>query len=94
MEIISVLLCTYNEPLKYLKLSIESILSQTYTNIQLIIVNDNPKRADMADLLAAYAREDSRIKYIVNPSNIGLVSSLNAGLKDAIGEYIARMDVG
>lgn len=32
MEIISVLLCTYNEPLKYLKLSIESILSQTYTN--------------------------------------------------------------
>jgi len=92
MEIISVLLCTYNEPLKYLKLSIESILSQTYTNIQLIIVNDNPKRADMADLLAAYAREDSRIKYIVNPSNIGLVSSLNAGLKDAIGEYIARMD--
>ena len=49
MEIISVLLCTYNEPLKYLKLSIESILSQTYTNIQLIIVNDNPKRADMAD---------------------------------------------
>ena len=92
MEIISVLLCTYNEPLKYLKLSIESILSQTYTNIQLIIVNDNPKRADMADLLAAYAREDSRIKYIVNPSNIGLVSSLNAGLKNAIGKYIARMD--
>ena len=85
MEIISVLLCTYNEPLKYLKLSIESILSQTYTNIQLIIVNDNPKRADMADLLAAYAREDSR-------SNIGLVSSLNAGLKNAIGKYIARMD--
>ncbi len=47
----------------------------------------------MADLLAAYAREDSRIKYIVNPSNIGLVSSLNAGLKNAIGKYIARMDV-
>lgn len=92
MEIISVLLCTYNEPLKYLKLSIESILSQTYTNIQLIIVNDNPKREDMADLLASYAREDSRIKYIVNSSNIGLVGSLNIGLKNAVGEYIARMD--
>ena len=92
MEIISVLLCTYNEPLKYLKLSIESILSQTYTNIQLIIVNDNPKREDMADLLASYAREDSRIKYIVNSSNIGLVGSLNIGLKNAVGEFIARMD--
>lgn len=92
MEIISVLLCTYNESLKYLKLSIESILSQTYTNIQLIIVNDNPKREDMADLLASYAREDSRIKYIVNSSNIGLVGSLNIGLKNAVGEFIARMD--
>ena len=92
MEIISVLLCTYNEPLKYLKLSIESILSQTYTNIQLIVVNDNPKREDMADLLASYAREDSRIKYIVNSSNIGLVGSLNIGLKNAVGEFIARMD--
>lgn len=92
MKIISVLLCTYNEPLKYLKLSIESILSQTYTNIQLIIVNDNPKREDMADLLASYAREDSRIKYIVNSSNIGLVGSLNIGLKNAVGEFIARMD--
>lgn len=92
MEIISVLLCTYNEPLQYLKLSIESILSQTYTNIQLIIVNDNPKREDMADLLVAYAREDSRIKYIVNQDNIGLIGSLNTGLKNAIGGFIARMD--
>ena len=102
MEIISVLLCTYNEPLKYLKLSIESILSQTYTNIQLIIVNDNPKRADMADLLAAYAREDSRINYIKkypermvllkNKENRGLNYTLNRCLKMATGKYIARMD--
>ena len=46
----------------------------------------------MADLLASYAREDSRIKYIVNSSNIGLVGSLNIGLKNAVGEFIARMD--
>ena len=82
----------YNEKIEWLKESIESILNQTYKNIEFIIVLDNPKRLDIIELVNEYKFNDNRIIFKVNDTNIGLVRSLNKGIEISCGEFIARMD--
>ena len=82
----------YNEPLDWLKGSIESILNQTFTEFEFIIVNDNPAGEELQDILKKYKNQDERITIIENPENLGLTKSLNIGIKEAKAEYIARMD--
>ena len=92
MKNISVLMSVYNEPLDWLKGSIESILNQTFTEFEFIIVNDNPAGEELRDILKKYKNQDERITIIENPENLGLTKSLNIGIKEAKAEYIARMD--
>ena len=92
MDKISVLMSVYNEKESYLRLAIESILNQTYSNIEFIIVNDDPDNNAICTILAEYAEKDSRIILITNERNIGLDRSLNHGLSYVSGDYIARMD--
>ena len=90
---ISVLMSVYNEELDWLKESVESILRQDYSDIEFIIVVDNPCIADELKLyLEDMKNNDSRIILYYNSENIGLMSSLNVGLSLAKGKYIARMD--
>ena len=89
---ISVILSVYNESTDFIKKSIMSILEQTYRNLELIIINDNPKRKELEMILSEYQNADKRVRYLKNKDNIGLVESLNKGIKYAQGEYIARMD--
>ena len=89
---ISVLMCTYNEPETYLRNAINSILNQTYQNLQIIIVIDNPKNEQHIGICSECAQLDSRIKLLINKENMGLVKSLNKALKFATGYYVARMD--
>lgn len=89
---ISVLMSTYNEKEEELIKSIESILNQTYRNLEFIIINDNPKNETLDNILSFYQRKDDRIRIYKNQKNLGLVSSLNIGLKHTTGEYVARMD--
>lgn len=88
--LVSVVMATFNEPPLRIKESIESILSQTYENFELLIFDDSTNQDTKAviDELSA----DSRV--IVNrfSNRIGFVPSLNMGLKRAKGKYIARMD--
>lgn len=91
-ELISVVMSTYNETRDYLVSSIESIVHQTYHPIEFIIVNDNPNRRELDELLSQYSLKYGFIKYIKNPKNMGLTASLNRGISQASGEYIARMD--
>ncbi len=86
--IISVLMPVYNGAL-YLKQAIESILVQSYSNFEFIIVNDGS-----TDTSEAVVNEfkDKRIRYVLNEKNLGLVASLNIGIALAAGKYIARMD--
>lgn len=74
---------------KFLKPAIESILNQTFSDFELIIIDDN-SNDKTADIIKSY--NDNRIKHIVNPNRIGFTNSLNQGLKIAQGDYIARMD--
>lgn len=83
---------TYNEPINMIEKSIKSILLQTYPNIQLVLINDNPERIELGNYLTRVASNSQKVKYLVNKKNMGLVYSLNKGLKNAEGDFIARMD--
>jgi glycosyltransferase involved in cell wall biosynthesis len=82
----------YNEKESWIKEAIESILNQTYKNLEFIIVIDNPIREDIIKVIKEYVKKDNRINYFINEKNMGLVYSLNRALKHCNGEYIARMD--
>lgn len=89
-ELISVIMSTYNETLMEVRQAVESILSQTYQKIELIIISDNPKNLEVIDFLKAI--KDNRVKVFYNEQNMGLVGSLNKALRYSKGNYIARMD--
>ena len=87
---ISVILPTYNRE-DMLPRALDSILQQTFTDFELIVINDGS--ADKTqEILEEYAAKDQRIKIIKHEQNKGLVAGLNEGLERAKGEYIARMD--
>ena len=89
MVAISVVMPTYNTPIPLLKEAIDSILNQTFSNFEFIIIDDGSTDDSPAFLDSL---SDSRIKVIRNEKNIGITKSLNIGFREAQGKYIARMD--
>lgn len=89
MPKVSVLMPVYNTEEDYLREAIESILKQTFTDFEFIIINDGSTN-DAEDTILSY--NDNRIKYVKNEHNLGIIRTLNKGLELAQGEYIARMD--
>lgn len=87
---VSVVMSVYNDSC-YLKESVESILNQSFTDFEFILIDDG-STDDSWDILTHYSRSDRRIKVVKNEQNIGLTKSLNKGLELAQGEYIARQD--
>jgi glycosyltransferase involved in cell wall biosynthesis len=88
--LITVLMPVYNGK-DYLRDSIESILSQTYLDFEFIIIDDGSTDSSL-EIINSYAKQDKRIIVRKNEHNIGLAKSLNAGIKLAKGQYIARQD--
>ena len=86
---ISVVMPVYNGE-KFLDKAICSILSQSYKDFEFIIVNDGSSDNSLSVILK-YKKKDDRI-VVINRENRGLISSLNEGIDEAKGEYIARMD--
>lgn len=74
---------------KYLKEAIESILNQSYNHLEFIIINDG-STDNSEKIILSY--NDSRIVYIKNETNLGLIKSLNNGISISKGKYLARMD--
>lgn len=88
VPLVSVLMAVYNgEP--FLGEAIESILKQTFSDFEFIIINDASIDRSV-DIIQKY--RDNRIRLINNENNIGLTESLNKGLTFAKGKYVARMD--
>ncbi|MCL2048517.1 MAG: glycosyltransferase [Defluviitaleaceae bacterium] len=83
-DVISIIIPVYNAS-AYLDKCIMSILGQTYSNFELIIVNDG-STDNSAEVISKYLT-DSRVKYI-EQQNAGAVGALNTGMKNADGEYI------
>lgn len=86
--LVSILLPVLNGE-KYIKISIESVLEQSYRNIELLILID-PSCDRTVEIVESI--HDSRMRVIVSPAKIGLSASLNAGIRLAQGKYIARQD--
>ena len=87
---ISVIMSVYNGE-DYLAEAIDSVLAQSFTDFELIIINDC-STDKTADILSHYASLDARVKVHTNEVNLRLPSSLNKAISLAEGKYIARMD--
>mgnify|MGYP001177244836 FL=1 len=88
--LISVLMSVRNDE-KNLKTSIESILKQTYTKFEFLIIDDFSDDGSL-NIIKNYANEDNRIKVFTNKTNEGLTKSLNKLIHVSNGEFIARQD--
>lgn len=89
---ISVIMSTFREPLSYIKQSTDSILSQSYRDIELIIIVDDPDNNELITYLKNLSAQDPRVNVSINEKNCGLTESLNRAKRLARGEFIARMD--
>ncbi|MFZ5975654.1 MAG: glycosyltransferase [Bacillota bacterium] len=87
--LVSVVMPNYNTPEEYLRRAIESVLGQTYKNIEFIIVDDASTGSDV-EIIKSY--NDNRMVLLQNESNRHISFSLNRGFGAARGEYVARMD--
>src|SRR5947199_1042993 len=86
--LVSVLMATYNGE-RYIRQSIDSILSQSFADFELIIVDDGS--TDSAPtLLQSYS--DSRLRVLRNPGNLGVVGSRNRAFAESRGVYVASHD--
>ncbi len=90
MPLISIILPTWNGS-KWLKGAIESVRKQSYQEWELLIIDDG-STDNTAQIVTDYVQNDPRIRYIKNEETLGVQRSLNKGLQESKGEYIARID--
>ena len=91
MPKVSIVMPVYNGE-AYIKEAIDSIIAQTFTDWEFIIVNEYGSNEVVTNILHDYEKQDSRIRVIQNETRLRIAESLNVGLRAANGEYIARMD--
>lgn len=88
--LVSIICPLFNTPLPYLRDMIDSVVAQTYTTWELVLVNASPDNEGMQEVLATYA--DPRIKTIDFPENLGIAGNTNIGIRAATGDYVAFTD--
>ena len=85
---VTVLMPAYNAG-AYLRLAVDSVLSQTFADFELLIMDDGSNDGSLATVEAG---RDSRIHLVHHTDNLGLIATLNSGVALARGSYLARMD--
>ncbi len=90
MELVSIITPYYKKK-KYIELTINSVLQQTYKNFELIIIYDDQNKEDL-NLLKNLTKKDKRIKLYINKKNLGAGRSRNKGIKLCQGSLIAFLD--
>ena len=86
---VSVVMSVYNGE-RYLRESVESVLAQTFTDFELIVINDGSTDASR-EILAEFETHDSRLR-VIDQENQGLTRALILGCAEARGRYVARQD--
>lgn len=89
MKFVTILMPAYNSSEPEFRQAIESILNQTFKDFEFLIINDGSTN-NVESVVLSY--KDPRIHYKKNPSNLGIIKTLNRGLELAQGKYIARLD--
>ena len=93
MELVSAVIITYNRPLEILQRAVQSVLKQTYSPMELIVVNDCPDNRELSeDIRQMLGELDPGIVYLVHEKNMGACAARNTGLAAARGEFIAFLD--
>ena len=90
---VDVICCVFN-PGPDLDSTIDSVLSQTYKNLRLVIVDDGSNCGLVRERLEGYAQTDSRVELVLNAENRGLTYNLVEQVKLSRAEYIGRIDSG
>lgn len=90
--LISCIVSNYNTEPEMFRKAIDSILEQTLTDFELILIDDKSTIVESTNVIREYEKRDSRIVAIYNEQNKGLAGALNIGLEVAKGDYIARFD--
>jgi len=90
--LISIILPTYNTPIKFLKECIDSVLNQSYENWELCIADDASTIAGVRDTIERFAKRDKRIKYSFREVNGHICEASNSAASLANGEFVALLD--
>ncbi len=91
-KLVSVIITTYKREFEIVERSIKSVLSQTYSPIELIVVDDNPKDSEYRSAMEQGMAGYHDVKYIKHEVNSGAQISRNDGIKAAAGDYFAFLD--
>lgn len=89
---VSVLMPCYRETAAEFSEALDSILKQTYTQIEVVVIFDDPDNKSLYEIARGRAAFDSRIRLVKNERNLGLPSALARGFEISNGDYICRMD--
>ncbi|MDX4036584.1 glycosyltransferase family 2 protein, partial [Aliarcobacter skirrowii] len=89
-KLVSIAMCTYNGS-RFIKEQLDSILNQTYKNIELVIVDDGSKD-NTIDIINQYVQKDNRIKVFQNEKNLGFVKNFEKAITLCKGDFIALAD--
>jgi glycosyltransferase involved in cell wall biosynthesis len=90
--LVSVVMPCYREPIPILRRTLDSILVQSYTNVEIVVVVDDPENEAVVRFMKEWAEADHRIRVVLNPRNLGVWPSYNRGVREARGEIIAIQD--
>lgn len=93
---VSVVIPTYKRDVAFVSRAVNSVLNQTYENIEVVVVDDSPstyeKRSEVAEYMNGVAKADERIVYIMNSKNLGGSLARNVGIDASKGEFITFLD--
>src|SRR6185437_5538981 len=90
--LISLVMPTYNSPAQYLRMAIDSVVNQVYTNWELCIADDKSTQPHVKEILDEYAARDSRIKIVYRTTNGHISAASNSALALVSGEYTGLLD--
>ena len=90
---VSAIITTYKRPPEILGRAANSVLRQTYKNIELIIVDDSPDTYELRDDVRSLAESlEGNVKYIQHEVNMGACAARNTGINNSTGEFVAFLD--
>lgn len=89
---VSVILTAYKEPTLWFSESLDSAINQTFQDLEILVMVDNPEDNKLSDIVKKKALQDNRIKLVKNERNLGLAQTLNKAIDLSSGKYICRMD--
>lgn len=94
IPLVSVVIPTYKRKVEYLSRAVNSVINQTYQNIEIIVIDDSPNDYEYRDSIKKYMNSicNEKIKYFQNEKNIGGSLARNRGIELATGEFISFLD--